>query len=105
LTSDVKCVRTKKNYRKDPADKYRFLIDEPAAEVVRRIFALRCQGYSYRRIRGILNEEGVTAPRDYYYDARGEANPYHCNHVWCDVAIRQILQNEAYIGNMVHCFT
>jgi len=88
-------------YRKDPADKHHFLIDEPAAEVVRKIFALRCQGYSYRRIRGILNEEGVTAPRDYYYDARGEANPHHCNHVWCDVTIRQILQNEAYIGNMV----
>ena len=37
-------------YIKDPNDHHHFVIDEPAAAIVRRFFALRCQGISYRRI-------------------------------------------------------
>lgn len=88
-------------YIKDPNDHHHFVIDEPAAAVVRRIFALRCQGISYRRIAGILNEEKVLPPRDYYYQAIGKPNPYRQNHVWNDVTVKVLLRNEAYIGNMV----
>ena len=88
-------------YIKDPNDHHHFVIDEPAAAVVRRIFALRCQGISYRRIAGILNEEKVLPPRDYYYQAIGKPNPYRQNHVWNDVTVKVLLRNKAYIGNMV----
>ena len=88
-------------YIKDPADKHHLIIDEPAAVIVRRIFALRCQGVSYRRIAGILNEEKVIPPRDYYYQAIGKPNPQRQNHVWNDVTVKVLLRNEAYIGNMV----
>ena len=88
-------------YIKDPEDKHHLIIDEPAAAIVRRIFALRCQGLSRRRIAGILNEEGITPPRDYYYQAIGKPNPQRQNHVWNDVTVKVLLRNEAYIGNMV----
>ena len=92
-------------YKKDPADKHHFLIDEPAAEVVRRIYALRCQGYGFRKIAGELNADHVITPRDYYYQQLGKPNPCYSNHLWNDVTIRVIVRNEAYIGNMVQMKT
>ncbi len=88
-------------YVKDPADKHHLIIDEPAAAIVRRIFALRCQGMSCRGIAGILNEDGIPPPRDYYYQAIGKPNPQRQNHVWNDVTVKVLLRNEAYIGHMV----
>lgn len=88
-------------YKKDPDDKHRFLVDEPAAAVVRRIFELRGSGMGMRRIAKLLNEENVTPPRDYYYQCVGRPNPHRQNGKWGDVTVRAILRNEAYIGNMV----
>ncbi len=88
-------------YKKDPDDRHRFLIDEPAAAVVRRIFELRGSGMGMRKIAKILNEENVTPPRDYYYQCLGRTNPHRQNGKWSDVTVRAILRNEAYIGNMV----
>ena len=88
-------------YRKDPGDKHRFLIDEPAAAVVRRIFELRGSGLGLRMIAKILNDEKVLPPRDYYYQSIGRQNPHRQNGKWSDVTVKTILRNEAYIGNMV----
>lgn len=41
------------------------IIDEPAAEIVRRIFDMRIQGYSSYRIARALSDEGVTNPTNY----------------------------------------
>lgn len=38
------------DYLKDPQDTYRFIINEPAAAVVRKIFLLRCKGLGFRKI-------------------------------------------------------
>lgn len=89
-------------YAKAPDDPHRFIIDEPAAAIVRRIFGMRSQGMGYHRIAVILNEEGVLSPREYYYSTTGKANPYQKgNGQWSDVGVRCILTNEAYIGHMV----
>ena len=88
-------------YIKDPQDHHRFLVDPPAAAVVRRIFALRCQGLGCRKIAQMLNEEGTMPPRDYYYQAKGTPNPHRQNGMWNDVTIRVLLRNEAYIGHTV----
>ncbi|MCL2299949.1 MAG: recombinase family protein [Firmicutes bacterium] len=88
-------------YKKDADDKHRLIIDEPAAEVVRKIFALRCKGLGFRKIAGLLNEEGLPNPKDYYYQGIGRPNPIYSNHLWNDVTIRVIIRNEAYIGHMV----
>ncbi|MCL2776323.1 MAG: recombinase family protein [Oscillospiraceae bacterium] len=36
-------------YRKDPINKHRLIVDEQSAPIVRRIFALRCQGLGIRQ--------------------------------------------------------
>ncbi len=89
-------------YMKSPDDRHNFVIDGPAAAVVRRIFRMRCEGLGYRRITMILNEEGVLPPREYRYQSGGKQNPYRkCNGKWSITEVRQLLHNEAYIGNMV----
>ena len=88
-------------YKKSPDDKHKFIIDETAAAIVRKIFDYRCQGYGFRKIAGFLNEEKIPTPRDYYYQQKGEPNPFYSNHMWNDVTMRVIIRNEVYIGNMV----
>ena len=89
-------------YVKDPADKHKFLIDEPAAEVVRWIFTLRAGGIGCPKIARELNEKGILPPRSYYFDERGKANPYaKFNGKWNDRSVRLILNNEAYLGHTV----
>ena len=88
-------------YIKDPQDKHHLIIDEPAAAVVRKLFALRCEGLGCRKIAQVLNEEGIVPPRVYYYQALGKVNPHRQNGVWNDVTVRTLLRNEVYIGHMV----
>ena len=89
-------------YVKDPADKHKFLIDEPAAEVVRLIFSMRGGGIGCPKIARELNEKGILPPRTYYFDERGKQNPYaKYNGKWNDCSVRLILHNEAYLGHTV----
>ena len=89
-------------YMKSPDDRHKFVIDEPAAAVVRRIFQMRCEGLGYRSITLVLNEEGILPPREYRYQSVGKQNPYtKSNGKWSISEVRQLLHNEAYIGNMV----
>lgn len=79
-----------------------YVIDETAAGVVRRIFDMRGEGMGYRSIAVNLNDEKIIPPRDYYYALRGVENPRRLvTHTWSDVTVKQILSNEAYIGNLV----
>lgn len=91
-------------YRKSPSNKNRLVIDEYAAGVVRRIFALYNAGCGKLRIAGILNEEGILCPSA-YKNANGEhyRNTHHTDSVsyWSYSTIHRILQNEMYLGNMV----
>lgn len=52
-------------YCKDPQNHNRLVIDPPAAEVVRRIFALFENGMGKIRIAKQLNEEGIPCPSEY----------------------------------------
>ncbi|MBR1929968.1 MAG: recombinase family protein [Lachnospiraceae bacterium] len=91
-------------YRKSEADKNKLIIDEYAAEVVRRIFALYVKGYGKMRIAGVLNEEGIVCPSE-YKRLNGEnyrnSNRLESTYYWTYSTINRILQNEIYIGNMV----
>lgn len=53
-------------YRKDPNDKYHWLIDEEAAVVVRRIFQLTIEGHGPYEIATILCEEKIETPATYF---------------------------------------
>lgn len=91
-------------YRKSSFSKNKLVIDEYAADIVRRIFELYNKGYGKLRIAGILNEEGILCPSA-YKNANGELyrNASHTDapSFWSYSTVSRILQNEMYIGNMV----
>lgn len=68
-------------YIKDPNDKYRLIIDEPAAKVVRDIFKMYAEGKGYYLIVKKLNEDKVPTPVVYkkmqgskFYCGKSQAN-------------------------------
>ena len=91
-------------YRKDPNDHNRLLVDEEAAENVRKIFRWFLEGMPKLSIALKLNASGVPCPSEYkkqkgmnYHNAtRLESTTY-----WTHTSIHRILKNEIYIGNMV----
>ena len=87
--------------RKSEADKHVLEIDPVTAPVVRHIFDLRLQGYSFRKIALQLNAEKVPAPRSFYYMAEGRENLRGETPFWNDMTVKTILRNEVYIGHMV----
>ena len=88
-------------YRKSPADKHILEIDPVTAPIVRRIFDMRLQGDTFRKIARTLNEEGVPSPRGFYYMAEGRPNLRGETPYWNDVTVKTILRNEVYLGHMV----
>lgn len=88
-------------YRKSAEDKHILEIDPVTAPVVRRIFDMRLQGDSFRKIARTLNEEGVPSPRGFYYMAEGRPNLRGETPYWNDVTVKTILRNEVYLGHMV----
>lgn len=86
-------------YKMHPAEKNKIVIDEEAASVVRRIFALAVSGMSCRKIAAVLNEEGLPTPAVYCGWKIGNPGPY--SGLWSSERISEMLKNETYIGNMV----
>ena len=86
-------------YKKHPTQKNKIVIDEDAAPIVRRIFAMALDGMSCRKIAAALNEEGVPTPATYCGWNMGRKGPYAG--LWSSERISEMLQNETYIGNMV----
>ena len=90
-------------YVKSEADKHILVVDDEAANVVKRIFTLFLKGYSGRYIADILNGEGILSPRAYHYNRIGKPNPYDTKDKWGSGSIMSMLRNPVYIGNMVQC--
>jgi len=88
-------------YMKSPEDRHVLVPDPVTAPIVRRIFDMRCQGLSYRKIATTLNEEKVSTPRDLYYLQKGVVNPRQDGGYWQAQTVKAILRNEVYIGHMV----
>lgn len=88
-------------YIKSPEDKHVLIPDPETAPVVKRIFDLRCQGYSYRKIALTLNGERVPTPSSFYYMKQGKSNPRHDGDFWAGQTVKSILRNEVYLGHMV----
>ena len=86
-------------YRMHPTEKNKIVVDEGAAVVVRRIFAMALDGISCRKIAAKLNEEGVPTPAAYAGLTVPNPGPY--TGLWSSERISEMLQNETYIGNMV----
>jgi DNA invertase Pin-like site-specific DNA recombinase len=94
-------------YKKDPEDKEKWLIDEPAAEVVKHIFALCLAGNGPMKIAKILEREKVLVPCAYYDTiGRKHSNPTPANpYCWGDSTVVHILENRQYTGCTVNFAT
>ena len=93
-------------YKKDPEDKERWVIDEEAAEVVRRIFRLTIEGYGPQQIARILTDEGVARP-SYYMAQRGLGlckNKAEIDHpcTWSCTTIMNMLEKPEYLGHTIN---
>lgn len=91
-------------YVKDERDKNHLVIDEPAAEVVRRIFRMTLDGCKSSQIAATLNREGVMTPMRYKHDG-GISRKWPCiceDNFWTDGSIGKILRDERYIGTVIY---
>ena len=58
-------VKQMYGYKMHPTEKNKIVIDEDAAQIVRRIFAIALSGVCCRQIAVTLNEEGIPTPATY----------------------------------------
>ena len=98
-------TRAPYGYQKDENTKGRLLVDEEAAAVVRRIFALCAAGNGPSQIARVLRREQVLCPAMYAYQRFGSghsgldmAKPYN----WNSDTVANMLENELYIGNTIN---
>ncbi len=93
-------------YKKDPNDKHKWLIDEEAAAVVRRIYRLTIEGYGPYDIARILFDDKIDTPAVYFgkqnigvWKSKEEfPNPYN----WSGFVVGQILSKPEYMGDTVN---
>ncbi len=91
-------------YMKDPADKEKWLIDEPAAEIVRKIFALCLDGRGPSQIARQLEKENIMVPSAYYQSVNrkcAQKVPIGSCH-WDTKTVVHILENRQYTGCAVN---
>lgn len=86
-------------YKKSEDNKNYIEIDVPAANIVRKIFALAIEGKSCREIAVQLNNENVPTPATYAGLNIAKEGIYSGK--WSSERIAFMLKNEVYIGNMV----
>ena len=80
-----------------------FEVDEPSAEVVRKIFALYIDGWGYKRIANHLTDEHIPTPRmreKARKEAQGDDYKGKVKEAWSVVTISEILCNDFYIGTL-----
>ena len=94
-------------YKKSPEDREKWLIDEPAAEVVRKIFHLCLAGRGPSQIARDLEREKILTPTAYYNSiGRAASNASPVNpYLWSDSSIENILANRQYTGCAVNFIT
>lgn len=91
-------------YRKDPEDKNKWIVDEPAAEVVRCIFQMSVSGLGPTQIAKKLRSEGVMTPSEYLHSigVNCPTKPPAYPHNWCSATVASILDRQEYTGDTVN---
>ena len=88
-------------YKVDPADKKKWIVDEEAAAVVKRIFDLCIAGKGPMQIAKILKADKILTTKAYYAKQKGKLlpdNPYN----WNENSIVGILERMDYCGHTVN---
>jgi DNA invertase Pin-like site-specific DNA recombinase len=92
-------------YKLDPNDRHHLIVDEPAAEVVRRIFRLTAEGIGYNKIAKIFRAEKVLNPIAYFNQHNPDyfkSDYWRKEFDWHVTSVRVILNNEVYLGRLVY---
>ena len=91
-------------YRKSPENKNQLIVDDYAAEVVRRIFRWKIEGMAAFAIAKKLNELHILSPCEYKksmgINYRGGFNSGYASQ-WSSVSVKRILTNEVYLGHLL----
>lgn len=91
-------------FKKDSKDKNSILIDDEAADIVRRIFCMYINGTDTKSIAMALNDEGILSPQEYkrVHNERLCIPKKNKTGIWTQQAIIRILKNRMYVGDLVH---
>ena len=87
-------------YLKDPEDNHKFIIDDEAATVVKKIFELALRGLSKHQISNWLQEKNIYTPSMYFKYKYNIDIPYVAEK-WDSNVLDNILKNETYIGSLI----
>ena len=92
-------------YIKDEKDKDKWVVDEKAAEIVRRIFNLTMDGAGPYKIAKILEADKIDIPAYHQqkmgyglHQSKNFKHPYR----WCSSTIASILKKQEYLGHTVN---
>lgn len=89
-------------YLKNPNDCHKFIIDEYAADIVKRIFDMTLECKSKNEIADILNKENILTPSKYKNEViKVTSNKTIKSDKWNNHIINEILKNETYIGTLI----
>lgn len=90
-------------YKKDPLDKQHWIIDEEAAQIVRKIFRMYLDGNNMGSIARQLTAEGIETPK-LYAENRGISHYKAATYpeIWSRISVEYILSNYEYTGSTVN---
>lgn len=92
-------------YIKDEKDKDKWVVDEKAAEIVRRIFNLTMDGAGPYKIAKILEADKIDIPA-YHQQKLGyglhQNKNFEYPYRWCSSTIASILKKKEYLGHTVN---
>ncbi len=88
-------------YVKCDDDNHTPIIDEEAAEVVRRIFERRAKGEGTYKIALDLQAEGILSPAAYAEKKFGKQCTRVGYNMWSAAAVRHILSQQIYVGDLI----
>ena len=95
------CTNPPYGYQKDPADKKKWIVDEEAAEIVKRIFDLCIAGKGPMQIAKLLTAQHVLTVKALYAQRDGKPLPEK-PYQWSPKSVAGILERPEYTGCTVN---
>ena len=92
-------------YKKAPDDPKRWIVDEEAAQVVRRVFRMTLDGYGTEQIATIFSEEKILTPIAYWREKgvnRPGKNKLRGPYMWNSSTVTHILSLQEYCGDILN---
>ena len=90
-------------YMKNPDNPKEWLIDEPAAEVVRKIFALCVGGFGPTQIAKKLTDEKIPTPTEHWISVGRKCSaPPAVPGRWVARTVADLLEKQEYVGDTVN---